>query len=178
MNTSLVIRSADPKALIPSLREAMHQVDPTVPFLAPETMTDVVSESLVFERMENWLFGLFAAFALLLAVVGLYGLTSHEVELRTRDIGIRMALGSTRGRVVAQVLGRVAMLMLGGLAAGWVLTLALERVLASVVELHASHDAALLATLTLVFGCIGLGASLIPARRAASVNPTEALRTE
>ncbi len=178
-NMSLVLRSSgDPHPLIPALREAMHQIDPTVPFLAPETMTDIVSESLVFERMENWLFGLFATFALLLAIIGLYGLTSHEVELRTREIGIRMALGSTRSRVVRGVLGGVSVLMLGGVALGWVLTLALQRVLASVVELHITHDAILLLPLTALFVCTALVACLLPARRAASINPTQALRTE
>ncbi len=178
-NMSLVVRSsADPKLLIPSIRDAMHQVDSTVPFLAPETMTDVVSESLVFERLENWLFGLFAAFALTLAVIGLYGLTSHEVELRTRDIGVRMALGSTRARVVRGILARVSTLMLVGVAAGWALTLALRRILASVVELHPAHDFLLLAAITLVLTLAGLAASLLPARRAATIDPIEALRTE
>ena len=178
-NMNLVVRSsADPRHLVPSIREAMHQVDPTVPFLAPETMTDVVSESLVFERLENWLFGLFAAFALTLAVIGLYGLTSHEVELRTRDIGVRMALGSTRARVVRGILARVATLMLVSVTVGWALTLALRRVLASVVELHPAHDLLLLAVITLVLTFAGLAASLLPARRAATIDPIQALRTE
>jgi ABC-type antimicrobial peptide transport system permease subunit len=141
-------------------------------------MTEVVSETLVFERMENWLFGIFAGLALLLALVGLYGLTSHEVELRTRDIGIRMALGSTRGLVVRQIVGRVAALMAAGIGVGWLLTLALRRVIASVVELHAAHDALLLGGLTLVLGLIGVAASLLPARRAASIDPMQALRSE
>ncbi len=176
---SLVIRSAtDPKTLTSSLRDAMHQVDPTVPFHAPETMTDIVSESLVFKRLENWLFGLFAAFALTVAVIGLYGLTSHEVELRTRDIGVRMALGATRSRVVRGILVRVAILMLLGVAAGWALTLALRRFLASVVELRPAHDLLLLAAITLFLTLAGLIASLLPARRAASLDPMQALRTE
>jgi predicted permease len=178
-NMVLVVRtSGDPAQLTPSLRNALHQIDPTIPFRTPETMTEVVSETLVFERMENWLFGIFAGLALLLALVGLYGLTSHEVELRTRDIGIRMALGSTRGLVVRQIVGRVAALMSAGIGLGWLLTLGLRRVIASVVELHAAHDAALLGGLTLVLGLIGVAASLLPARRAASIDPMQALRSE
>ncbi len=179
VNTSLVVRSAgDLNVLVPAIRIAMHEVDPTVPFLAPQTMTDIVSESLVFERMENWLFGLFAAFALLLAVIGIYGLVSHEVELRTRDIGVRMALGSTRGRVVRTILTRVTLLMVSGLACGWALTLALQRVLQAVVELHATRNAGLLLGLTVSLALFGLAACVLPARQAASIEPTQALRSE
>ncbi len=178
-NMVLVVRtSGDPSQLTPVLRSVLHQIDPTIPFRAPQTMTEVVSQTLIFERMENWLFGIFAGFALLLALVGLYGLTSHEVVLRTRDIGIRMALGSTRGQVVRQVVGRVAGLIASGIGLGWLLTLGLRKMIASVVEVHAAHDAALLATLTLVLGLIGVGASLMPARRAASVDPMQVLRSE
>jgi ABC-type antimicrobial peptide transport system permease subunit len=109
---------------VPALRSAVHEIDPTVPFKTPETMSDVVSESLTLDRLEGWLFGIFAALALLLAIVGLYGLVNHEVELRTREIGIRMALGSTRMQVTKLLLGKVALLMLSGLAIGWMLTLA------------------------------------------------------
>jgi ABC-type antimicrobial peptide transport system permease subunit len=161
-------------SVVPSLRNAMREIDPTMPFKTPETMTEVVSGTLVFERMESWLFGIFAAFALLLAVVGLYGLVNHEVELRRREIGIRMALGSTRGLV----LRRVALLMVAGAGAGWVLTLALKKVLASVVEMHASHDAALLAGVTAGLIAVGVLVSVAPARRAATIDPMQALRNE
>ena len=165
-------------SVVPSLRNAMREIDPTMPFKTPETMTEVVSGTLVFERMESWLFGIFAAFALLLAVVGLYGLVNHEVELRRREIGIRMALGSTRGLVLREVLRRVALLMVAGAGAGWVLTLALKKVLASVVEMHASHDVALLAGVTAGLIAVGVLVSVAPARRAATVDPMQALRNE
>jgi ABC-type antimicrobial peptide transport system permease subunit len=170
--------SGDLQALVPSLRNAMHDVDPTVPFIMPETMTEVVSETLVFQRMESWLFGIFAAIALLLAVVGLYGLVNHEVELRTREIGIRMALGSTRGLVMREVVRRVAILMVVGAGAGWLLTLGLKKVLASVVEMHAGHDAVLLAGVTAGLIAVGLLVCVAPARRAASTDPVTALRSE
>jgi putative ABC transport system permease protein len=178
-NMTLVIRAnGDPSALIPSLHNALHEVDPTVPFQAPESMTQIVSEQLIFERMESWLFGIFAAFALLLASIGLYGLLNHEVELRTREIGIRMALGSTRGLVMRHVVRRVALLMATGLGFGWLLTLALRKVMASVVEMHSGHDFALLAGLTAGLAATGILAGLVPARRASCIEPMRSLRTE
>jgi predicted permease len=178
-NMTLVVRSSgDLQALVRSLRNAMHEIDPTVPFKVPETMTEVVSETLVFQRMESWLFGIFAAIALLLAVIGLYGLVNHEVELRTREIGIRMALGSTRGLVMREVVRRVAILMVVGVGIGWALTLALKKVLASVVEMHAGHDAVLLAGVTLGLIVVGVLVSVAPARRAATIDPMQALHDE
>jgi putative ABC transport system permease protein len=175
----LVVRSSgDLHALVPSLRTAFHDVDATVPFGTPETMTEVVSETLVLERMEGWLFGIFAAFALLLAVVGLYGLVNHEVELRTREIGIRMALGSTRGLVMRVVLQRVAILMVAGVSIGWLLTVALKKILTAVVEIHAGHDFALLTGMTMGLVVVGVLASLAPAKKAATIEPVQALRSE
>ena len=176
---TLIVRSnSDLSALVPALRNAVHEIDPTVPFKTPETMNDVVSDSLTLDRLEGWLFGIFAALALLLAVIGIFGLVNHEVELRTREIGIRMALGSTRTQVTELLLGKVAILLLSGLAIGWMLTLALRRLLSTVVEMHAGRDFPLLASMTVGLALVGILASLIPARRAASVEPVQALRTE
>jgi putative ABC transport system permease protein len=178
-NMMLAVRSnGDLTALTPELRSALHEVDATVPFKTPETMTQVVNESLVFERMEGWLYGIFAALALLLAVIGLYGLVQHEVELRTREIGLRMALGSTRSMVMSRIMRRVAVLMAGGVCVGLVLTVALKKMLAAVVVMHATHDYELLAALTAVWIAIGVLASVAPARRAASIDPVKALRIE
>ena len=176
---ALIVRSnGDLSALVPALRNAIHEVDPTVPFKAPETMSGVVSESLTLDRLEGWLFGIFAALALLLAVVGIFGLVNHEVALRTREIGIRMALGSTRIQVTRLLLAKVALLLLSGLAIGWMLTLALKKLLSTVVEMHAGKDFLLFASVTVGLALVGILASLIPACRAASVEPVQALRTE
>ena len=175
----LVVRSkGDLSALVPPIRGVFHEVDPTVPFQSPETMTQIVSEQLVLERMESWLFGIFASFALLLAVIGIYGLLSQEVELNARNIGIRMALGSTRAIVVGGVLRRVAFLMAVGLGLGWLFTLGFRRAMAAVVEIHPRHDFALALLLTATFAAIGTLSALIPARRAGSVDPMHALRSE
>ncbi|MBV8280781.1 MAG: ABC transporter permease [Candidatus Eremiobacteraeota bacterium] len=176
---TLVIRSnGSLVGLVSELRSALHEVDPTVPFQQPKTMTETVRDQLIFERMESWLFGIFTSAALFLTIVGLYGLLRQEVELSTRQIGIRMALGSTRGAIMSKVLRRAAFLMTVGITAGWVLTLTLKRIIASVVNIHLSHDLTLVFSLSACYAAIGILSAVIPARRAASVDPMQTLRTE
>lgn len=177
--TNLVVRtSVDPSAVIPGLRRAVSELDSTMPFRQPETMKDVIAEVLIFERLENWLFGTFAALAILLAIVGLYGLIAHEVELSIRDIGVRMALGATRLQVLANVYRRVGILLAIGVAAGLLTTLAVQKLLAALVVIHMGRDAALVAALAAGLCFFGLLAALLPARRAASTEPMNALRYE
>jgi putative ABC transport system permease protein len=95
-----------------------------------------------------------------------------------REIGIRMALGSTRGLVMSEVLRRVAALMVVGVSIGWVLTLALRKLLAAVVVMHVTHDLVPLAGLTATLIAVGVLASVAPARKAATIEPMQALRTE
>jgi predicted permease len=175
----LVVRTAgDPAQVTFAVRSIVHELDPTVPFDEPRTMTEVVAETLVFERMESWLFGIFASLALALAMVGLYGLVSHEVEQATRDIGVRMALGASRNRILTMVLRRVALMLAGGTVAGLLLTLIARKVIGMVIYFEAEREAGGFLLLALLLVVSGLIAALIPATRAASIEPMQALRTE
>jgi predicted permease len=176
---TLVMRvDGDPAQITPALRKAIHDIDPTVPFKTAYTMNEVIAQTLVFERMESWLFGVFAALALALALVGLYGLVSHEVEQARRDIGVRMALGATRRRILAMVMSRVAWMLAAGTAAGIVLTLLTRKIIGIVIYLDAQKEAGSFVLLAVTLVAAGLIAALIPAARAAAMEPMQALRTE
>ena len=178
-NMTLLVRTAgDPVQIAPALRSIMHDLDPTAAFETPEVMTDVVSDTLVFERMESWLFSIFAGLALLLAMVGLYGLMSQEVEQGRREIGVRMALGATRSRIVRMVLARVSWMLAVGCLTGLILTMGTQKLIGSVIYFDASREAGgLLMMASLLMG-IGMIAALIPATRASSTEPVRALRSE
>jgi ABC-type antimicrobial peptide transport system permease subunit len=178
-NMQLVVRTKmDPESIVPGLRAAFHEVDPTLPFRTPETMRAVIADTLIFERLENWLFGTFAALAAMLAIVGMYGLISHEVELSTRDIGVRLALGASRRRILSDIYRRVGWMLGGGLILGLLLTGAARKYISSVVAMKIDKDAGGILALTSAFFVAGLIAAVLPARRAVSIEPMDALRDE
>jgi predicted permease len=178
-NTKLVIHtSVKPESIIPTLRRVFQEVDPGTPFRTPETMREISEDVLSFSRLQNWVFGTFAGLAFLLAVVGLYGLISHEVELSTQETGVRMALGASRLRVVRGIYLRVSLMLLGGLTAGLVTILMVKKLLAAVIVISPARDAALIAGLAAGLLFAGLLAAFVPARRAASIDPMLALRCE
>ncbi len=175
----LVVRTkVDPLTLAEPLRKVMQTLDPTLPFRPAETMSDIVGEVLVLERMESWLFGVFAALSVLLSALGLYGLIAQQVEAGRRDIGVRMAVGAQRWQVVSLVLNRVARVSLAGLATGLVLAFLLRRVIGSLLSIHTAHEAEFVALLAIGMELLALLACAAPARCAASVDPVQVLRAE
>ena len=178
-NMTLIMRFDGGSAgIMAGVRSALHDIDPTVPLQEARSMTEVISETLIFQRMEGWLFGIFATLALGLALVGLYGLLSHEVELSTREIGVRMALGASRSTVLGMQLYKVSWMLGGGIAVGLVLTLLLRRLIGMVIFLDLQKEAPAVLTIALVMVFAGYVAALIPARRAASIDPMQALRND
>jgi putative ABC transport system permease protein len=174
----LVRTTGDPAQAIPAVRAAVHDLDPTVPFAEPRTMVEVVSETLAFQRMESWLFGIFASLACALSLVGLYGLVSHEVEQSMRDIGVRMALGASRPRILGMVLRQVAWMLVAGAAVGLVLTFFARKLIGMVIYFDAQKEAGGFLLLAFLLVIAGLVVTLIPATRAASIEPMQALRNE
>jgi putative ABC transport system permease protein len=153
-------------------------VDPTQPVFRVRPMEAYLGSSLAERRFTLGLIALFGGLALLLAGVGIYGVMAYAVTLRTREIGIRMALGAERREVLAMVLRAGARLTAAGLAIGFVSSLAISRLLASLLFEVSATDPATSAAVALVLSMAALVASYLPARRAAQVDPMIALRYE
>ena len=168
----------DPQLLTVSIREVLKEVDNNVPMANVRTMDEIVSISVAQPRLEAILLGAFGALALLLASVGIYGVLAYSVSQRTSEIGIRMALGASRASVLRMVLGQGLRLTLVGLAIGFVLALALTRVMSGMLFGISPTDPATFAAILLLLAIIALLACYLPARRATRVDPMVALRYE
>jgi putative ABC transport system permease protein len=176
---SLVARTTgDPVRLQDAVRAAFLAVDPTLPLFRVQPMESYVSSSLAQRSFTLALLALFGALALALAGVGIYGLISYSVTLRTREVGIRMAFGAERRDVLAMVLRQGVTLIGLGLTAGFLASLALTRLLASLLYDVRPTDVATTAAVAVVLVSVALLASYLPARRAAGVDPMVALRYE
>jgi predicted permease len=167
-----------PEAAVQSIRMILRNADPTLPITYFRTLDEQVSRSLNTERMLAALSGSFGILALLLSLVGLYGVMSFAVTQRTREIGIRLALGSTRLATVWLVLRDALMMIVAGIAIALPCVWALGRLIESQLYDVKPTNPATIAMATLILCSATLGAALIPARRASAVNPTEALRFE
>ena len=160
------------------IRQAVQRLDANLPIFDMKTMAVQVDESLFVERMVAVLSVAFGALATLLAAIGLYGVMSYAVTRRTREIGIRMALGAERGRVLWLVLKEVAVMSLAGILGGLIVALWVTRKVQSQLFGLAPNDPATLAAATALLALIALAAGYIPARRATTIDPIVALRTE
>jgi predicted permease len=177
--TFLIARaSGDPAALAGAIRVAVHDVDPGQPVSDLKTMDERIAMSMGPRRSAVTLLSVFAAMALTLAAVGLFGLIRYNVTQRTQEIGVRMALGASRSDVLRMVLGESLRLALLGVAGGLVAAFALTRVLSSLLYGVSPTDPLTFAGMALVLISVALLASSIPAQRATRVDPLVALRYE
>jgi putative ABC transport system permease protein len=166
------------ESLIASVRNAVRDVVPDEPLYDVRTMEERVDASTAPRRLNTVPLGVFAALALLLSAVGTYGVTAYSVAQRTRELGIRMALGADRAEVARMVLGQGMRLTLLGLFLGLPAAFALTRFLSSLLYAVRPVDSVTFLTVAILLAAIALLATLIPARRATKVDPMVALRYE
>ena len=175
----LVLRTgADPESLTSGVREAVRAVDPSLPVYRVQTLDQVVGDALADQRFSAALLGVFAGLALVLASLGVYGVLSYAVSQRTRELGLRMALGAPRERVLRQVIGEGMVLVAIGVAAGTAGAFAASRLLGSLLYEVGTADPLTYAAVPALLVLVGLVAVWLPARRATRVEPVVALRTE
>jgi putative ABC transport system permease protein len=177
---SVVLRTASdrPLGLLPSVRQTLREIDPTLPLFGTQSMADLVGESFWINRFLSRLLIAFSGLALALAAVGIASVVGYAVTQRTREIGIRMALGAQAADVLRLLLGQGMRLVLTGLVVGLVASLGLARVLTSQLYGVSWLDPVAPFASAGIFGAVALLACWLPARRATRINPVEALRAE
>jgi predicted permease len=174
-----VFRTAsDPSAVARSVVQKIRELDPTITVVDIQTMTDRMSQSMARQRFSTLMLGAFALFALLLAVVGVYGVMSHLVAQGAHDIGVRMALGAERRRILGMVLRQGLELTGAGIVLGLAGAVALTRVMANLLFGVSATDVATFSLVPLILMASALLACYIPALRATRVDPITALRDE
>jgi ABC-type antimicrobial peptide transport system permease subunit len=178
---SVAVRTAqDEKTILPALVSTIRQTDRNLGVFGEQTMQQQMdsTQAALIHHFSTWLVGGFAAMALVLSVVGLYGVIAYSVSQRTREIGVRMALGAQRGSVYQMVMRQAGWLTSIGVGVGLVCAVGASMLMRKVLFGVAAWDVPTLALVAAVLGAASLVASFLPARRAASVNPCDALRAE
>ena len=174
----MVRGTGDPSALAAPIRRIVQAIDPTQPLFDVELLESRVSQSLAERRERAAVLGTFAALALLIAVVGIYGVMSYSVTRRTHEIGIRMALGARRSDVLRMVVASGLRMAAFGMAMGLAGALFITRILKTFLYGIGPTDGTTFFLVSAILGAAALLASYLPARRAASVDPMSALRQE
>jgi ABC-type antimicrobial peptide transport system permease subunit len=176
---SYVVRtSSDPLATVGAAREILHSLDPQLPLIEPRTLDQVAQQapSVFLRSYPSLLIGSFAGLALMLAVIGLYGVISYSVMQRTREIGIRVAMGAQRPDVLRLVLGEALTTSALGVLAGVFAGLFLTRLMSSLLYGVTPGDWPTFLTVSVLLLCVSIAACAIPAARATRVDPVIALR--
>jgi putative ABC transport system permease protein len=170
--------SGDPLLMTRPVREAIHSIDKDMPLSFVKSMDDLLESSLGQRRLSMILLGAFSTIAMLLASIGIYGVLAYSVTQRSRELGIRMALGAARGRVLRLVIGQGMVLAVIGIAIGLVGAFALTRLLAAQLYSITPTDLGTFVGVSFLLATIALVATLVPALRATRVDPVVALREE
>jgi putative ABC transport system permease protein len=170
--------AAAPESLIAPVRQQIHELDPALPLTHVRTMDEVIAQAIWQPRLYTILFGVFAAVALLLAAVGLYGVMAYSVTVRTHEIGLRMALGAQTGAVLRLVAGQAIKLVLVGVTLGLIAALLLTRLMADLLFSTSTSDPLTFTAIAVLLMLVALAACYLPARRATKVDPMVALRYE
>ena len=176
--TSFVLRVSAPVDLAAAVQQAVRTANPEVPIARLAPMQAFLDSSIAQPRFYGWMTTSFAGFALLLTVIGLYGLLSYQVSRRTREIGVRIALGAQRANILSMVLKQGMLLSVAGLALGLVGAAAANRVLSGMLYGVSVGRGSAMVVVSASVLCAALLAGWLPARRAASVDPMVALRYE
>jgi putative ABC transport system permease protein len=178
MIVAVVRASRDPSAIVDPVRAAVGRLDPDLPVFNVKTMTEQLGEEEAETRFAAILLTTYGALALLLAAIGIYGVLSYHVTLRTREIAVRMALGATRGDVHRMVVRDGMWPAVTGIVVGLAGAAALTRLLTGILFGVQPRDPRTFAEVAIMLGLVALAATVLPARRATSVEPLEALRSE
>ena len=178
-DASVAVRSTLPAATVANeIRVTLKSIDPNIAATDIHTMGDMVSIATARRRFQTSLLTVFAGIALIMALVGLSGLMRFSVNRRTREVGIRMALGAERRDVLLLILRNASVLVVWGLGLGLACTWIATRLLKSFLFGVGQHDPFTVVTVSVLLVVCGLIAAFVPARRAASIDPMQALRTE
>jgi ABC-type antimicrobial peptide transport system permease subunit len=175
----LTVRTAgDPLAALPSLRAVVRAIDPAIPVFDIRTMRQVRDESIAAQRFVMALFLLFAVLALALAVVGIHGVSAQAAKARTREIGIRMALGARAADVQRLMVGRALVIVVAGLGLGTIVSLAAARLMSALLYGVQATDPVTFAAVVILLGGSSAFAAWMPARSASRSDPLRSLRSD